>query len=93
MLTFVHGRGNPDDKFVQVELREMCDFERKNSNGTYLEVFKPKMIYRTHVGAFTKIWSQLTGMNVIMYCKLLINLKLLLNPAYTETRMLIRDLL
>jgi hypothetical protein len=25
------------------------------------------MINRTHIGVFTQIWSQLTGMNVMMY--------------------------
>jgi len=28
---------------------------------------KPNMINRTHIGVFTQIWSQLTGMNVMMY--------------------------
>lgn len=26
-----------------------------------------RMINRTHIGVFTQIWSQLTGMNVMMY--------------------------
>lgn len=25
------------------------------------------MLYRIHIGIFTQIWSQLTGMNVMMY--------------------------
>ena len=45
----------------------MCEFERRNSDVSYLELFKPHMIYRTHIGVFTQIWSQLTGMNVMMY--------------------------
>ena len=45
----------------------MCEFEKENADVTYLELFKPKMINRTHIGVFTQIWSQLTGMNVMMY--------------------------
>lgn len=39
----------------------MCEFERRNADVSYLELFKPKMINRTHIGVFTQIWSQLTG--------------------------------
>ena len=45
----------------------MCEFERQNADVSYLELFKPSMINRTHVGVFTQIWSQLTGMNSMMY--------------------------
>jgi hypothetical protein len=48
------------------EIREVVEFERANSDVTYLELLKPKMINRTHIGVFTQIWSQLTGMNVMM---------------------------
>ena len=72
VLTLVHGKGDPNHPFVQVELqdiKEMCEFERRHANVTYLDLFKPNMINRTLIGAFTQIWSQLTGMNVMMYCK------------------------
>jgi len=49
------------------EIKEMCEFERNNADVTYWDLFKPNMINRTHIGIFTQIWSQLTGMNVIMY--------------------------
>jgi hypothetical protein len=71
ILTLVHGKGDPNNAFVQLELKEikeMCEFERNNADVTYLELFKPNMINRTHIGVFTQIWSQLTGMNVMMYC-------------------------
>ncbi|KAL1305757.1 hypothetical protein AAFC00_007337 [Neodothiora populina] len=70
VLTLVHGKGNPDSPFVRHELqdiREMCEFEARNSDVTYWELFQPHMIFRTHVGIFTQIWAQLTGMNVMMY--------------------------
>lgn len=47
------------------DIKDMCEFERNNADVTYLELLKPNMINRTHIGIFTQIWSQLTGMNVI----------------------------
>jgi hypothetical protein len=69
VLTLVHGKGDANNLFVQVELQEIkdvCEFERQNKNVTFLELFKPSMINRTHIGMFTHIWSQLTGMNVML---------------------------
>jgi MFS family permease len=45
----------------------MCEFERRHADATYFDLFKPIMINRTLIGVFTQIWSQLTGMNVMMY--------------------------
>ncbi|KAL8675552.1 MAG: hypothetical protein Q9168_000064 [Polycauliona sp. 1 TL-2023] len=70
VLTLVHGKGDPNTPFVLRELeeiREMVNFEQENSDVSYLELLKPHMINRTHIGIFTQIWSQLTGMNVMMY--------------------------
>ncbi|KAK8099156.1 general substrate transporter [Apiospora kogelbergensis] len=70
VLTLVHGRGDPDSVLVSREMadiREVVEFERKNADVTYLELLKPNMINRTHIGVFMQIWSQLTGMNVMMY--------------------------
>lgn len=69
VLALVHAKGDHNDPFVQTELqeiRDMVEFERQNSDASYLDLFKPNMIYRTHIGMFTQIWSQLTGMNVMM---------------------------
>ena len=70
VLTLVHGKGDPNSPFVTQEfadIKNMCEFERKNADASFLELFKPNMINRTHIGVFTQIWSQLTGMNVMMY--------------------------
>lgn len=83
VLTLVHGKGNPDSPLVTQELsdiREMCEFEARNADVTYWELFTPKYINRTHVGMFMQIWSQLTGMNVMMceyYARLRYNKRLL----------------
>ncbi|KAJ9132283.1 High affinity glucose transporter [Pleurostoma richardsiae] len=70
VLTLVHGKGDPNSAFVArelAEIREAVEFERRNSDVTYIELFRPKMLNRTMIGLFTQIWSQLTGMNVMMY--------------------------
>lgn len=70
VLTLVHGKGDPNSPLVQNEMHEigeMCEFERRNADVTYFELFKPTMIHRTFIGIWTQIWSQLTGMNVMMY--------------------------
>ncbi|KAI0842706.1 general substrate transporter [Hypoxylon sp. FL0890] len=70
VLVLVHGKGDPHSQLVareMAEIKEVVDFERANADVSYLELFRPKMINRTHIGVFTQIWSQLTGMNVMMY--------------------------
>lgn len=71
VLTLVHGKGDPNNAFVArefQEIKDMREFEKNNADVTYLELFKPNMINRTHIGVFTQIWSQLTGMNVMSKC-------------------------
>src|SRR5579871_6628405 len=70
VLVLTHGHGDPNHPRVNKEYEEIkayCEFERENADVTYWELFTPRMINRTHIGVFTQIWSQLTGMNVMMY--------------------------
>ncbi|UNI19490.1 high affinity glucose transporter [Purpureocillium takamizusanense] len=70
VLALVHAKGDRDHPFVAFEMqdiKDMCEFERRHSNVTYLDLFKSDMIHRTFIGLFTQIWSQLSGMNVMMY--------------------------
>ncbi|KAG9237730.1 putative high-affinity glucose transporter [Amylocarpus encephaloides] len=70
VLAITHAKGDVNSPFVRRELseiREAVEFERANSDVTYFELLSPKMINRTHIGVFTQIWSQCTGMNVMMY--------------------------
>jgi len=70
VLALVHAHGDIESPFVArelAEIRESVEFERMHADVTYLELLKPNMINRTHIGIFTQIWSQLTGMNVMMY--------------------------
>ncbi|CAK7201494.1 high affinity glucose transporter [Sporothrix eucalyptigena] len=70
ILGAIHGHGDLDNSFVQMELQqlnEVCALERDQANVSYFDLFRPKVIWRTHIGMFVQIWSQLTGINVIMY--------------------------
>jgi hypothetical protein len=67
VLTAVHGKGDANSPLVMFELqeiRDMVEFERRNRDVSYFELFHPRMINRTVIGLFMQIWSQLTGMNV-----------------------------
>ncbi len=69
VLVELHGDGNPDSPFVQRELEDICQAvneEIRHSDASWLELFAPRMINRTTIGIFTQIWSQLTGMNVMV---------------------------
>ncbi|KAF4978633.1 hypothetical protein FZEAL_5036 [Fusarium zealandicum] len=70
VLTLVHGHGDPNHPFVALELQDIKDmraFEASIADVSYLDLFKPRMINRTIIALFMQIWSQLTGMNVMMY--------------------------
>ncbi|EFW99610.1 major facilitator superfamily transporter glucose [Grosmannia clavigera kw1407] len=70
VLTLVHGKGDPDSVFARAELAEIravVEFEARNRDATYWELFRSNMLHRTLIGLFCQIWSQLTGMNVMMY--------------------------
>jgi len=69
-LALVHAHGDKNDAFVRSEMKEIRDeveFDAQNSDVSWIELFKPGMLNRVHIGVFTQIWSQLTGMNVMMY--------------------------
>lgn len=70
VLILTHGHGDPDSPWVAREfqaIKEWLEIERQSKAVSYLTLFKPKYINRTHIGLFTQVWSQLTGMNVMMY--------------------------
>ncbi|KAI0867854.1 high-affinity glucose transporter [Hypoxylon argillaceum] len=70
VLVLVHGQGDPNTPLVAnewAEIQEVVRLDRHNADVSWFELVRPKMINRTHIGLFTQIWSQLTGMNVMMY--------------------------
>ncbi|KAI1819108.1 high-affinity glucose transporter [Xylaria intraflava] len=70
VLVLVHGKGDYNAPVVAKELAEIQEavyLDKQNADVSWFELIKPSMINRTHIGLFTQIWSQLTGMNVMMY--------------------------
>ena len=64
VLALIHAKGDENNEFVRREMKEIRDeveFYRQNSDVTWLELFKPNMLNRVHIAAFTQIWAQLTG--------------------------------
>ena len=69
VLALLHGNGDTNHPFVMQEMEEiraMVEDEKANADATIWELFKPPMLNRTHIGVSTQIWSQLTGMNVMV---------------------------
>lgn len=69
ILAQVHANGDQDSPLVLAEYHEIVqNIEESSGEGTgYLDLFKHGNAWRTHIAMFTQIWSQLTGMNVMMY--------------------------
>jgi len=70
VLILTHGHGDPNSPWVArefQEIKEWLEIERQSKHISYMTLFTPRYINRTHIGLFTQIWSQLTGMNVMMY--------------------------
>lgn len=67
VLADVHANGDATSSFV---LHEWSDIQRvlevESQPFKYVELFNRQNFNRTHVGVFTQIWSQLTGMNVMV---------------------------
>lgn len=69
-LAALHGGGNVNNPYViqeMEEIRAMIEFETTNADASIFDLFKSGMRHRTHIGLCTQIWSQLSGMNVMMY--------------------------
>ena len=70
ILILTHGHGDEYSPWVGRELQEIHEWV-ETENGSwrsgYAELFSLRYLNRTHIGLFTQIWSQLTGVNVMMY--------------------------
>ena len=70
VLAELHGNGNSDCPFVLRELEDISQAVKKeieHADASWIELFAPRMINRTTIGIFTQIWSQLTGMNIMVH--------------------------
>lgn len=72
IISSIHANNNLEDEFIQMEIQQLkdaCELERTKTDNTYLDLFQPHMIWRTHIVVFVQVWCQLTGINAILYCK------------------------
>ncbi|KAJ5372458.1 hypothetical protein N7517_004464 [Penicillium concentricum] len=70
VISSIHANNNLDDEFIQMEIQQLkdaCELERDMTDDTYFDLFRPHMIWRTHIVVFVQIWCQLTGINAILY--------------------------
>ncbi|TFK71957.1 general substrate transporter [Pluteus cervinus] len=70
VLADLHGGGNLSDPLVVAEFEEIKEqvyFERTQGAKSYADLFKGGNPRRVFLGCALQAWSQLTGMNVMMY--------------------------
>lgn len=70
VLADLHSKGDINNEEVQFEYREIqaaVKFDREQGANSYAECFKQGYAGRTILGMCIQMWSQLTGMNVMMY--------------------------
>lgn len=70
ILADVHAGGDVNDELVTLEVAEIdeqIELERKEGAKSYFDLFKPGIFRRVWLGCSLQMWSQLTGMNVMMY--------------------------
>ena len=69
MLADLHGNGNPMNELVQLEFEEIThqvSFERNEGAKSYFDLLKPGVLHRVSLGASLQMWSQVTGINIMM---------------------------
>lgn len=69
-LADLHAKGDTNNEEVQFEYKEIeaaVKFDREQGVNSYAECFKQGYAGRTFLGMAIQMWSQLTGMNVMMY--------------------------
>jgi MFS family permease len=70
VLADLHGNGNPMNDMVQLEFEEIKEqlyFERTVGAKSYFDLLKPGVLHRVSLGASLQMWSQLSGVNLMMY--------------------------
>ncbi|KAI0737117.1 general substrate transporter [Daedaleopsis nitida] len=70
ILADLHGGGDTNNELVQLEfteIKEQVRFERTEGAKSYLDLFRPGILRRVMLGASLQMWSQLSGMNIMMY--------------------------
>ncbi|BGP19710.1 high affinity glucose transporter [Rhodosporidiobolus nylandii] len=70
ILADLHAEGDTEDALVRTEYNEIraaIEFERTQAAKSYADLLKPDVRRRVFLGCMDQCWSQLSGMNVMMY--------------------------
>lgn len=70
VMANVHGGGDVNHPKVLAEYQEIEEalrFEREEAINSYRQLVEPRMLKRVLLGMSIQMWSQLCGMNVMMY--------------------------
>lgn len=70
VLAHLHGNGDINHPKVLAQYREIQEalqLEQEQSHTSYQELTKPRILKRVILGMSVQMWSQLCGMNVMMY--------------------------
>jgi len=70
ILADVHGKGDRHAdlvRFEYAEIQQQVHFERTEGAKSYMDLFRPGVMRRVSLGMSLQMWSQLTGMNIMMY--------------------------
>lgn len=70
ILADLHGKGDRYAELVVLEyeeIKEQVAFERTEGAKSFTDLFKPGIFRRVGLGCSLQMWSQLSGMNVMMY--------------------------
>ncbi|KAK4100582.1 MFS sugar transporter-like protein [Parathielavia hyrcaniae] len=70
VLANLHGKGNLDHPKVLAQYREIEDalrFEREEAISSFKTLVQPRIFKRVLLGMSIQMWSQLSGMNIMMY--------------------------
>jgi len=70
ILADLHGSGDQANELVLLEYEEIKGqvyFERTEGAKSYLDLLRPGIFRRVMLGCSIQMWSQLSGMNIMMY--------------------------
>jgi MFS family permease len=82
VMAALHGGGDVNHPKVLAEYQEIEEalrFEREEAISSYKQLMEPRMLKRVLLGMSIQMWSQLCGMNVMMYyvvCELISSMKI-----------------
>ena len=69
VLADLHGGGDANNELVQLEYEEIkaqVHFEKTEGAKSYSDLLKPGIFRRVTLGCSLQMWSQLSGMNIMM---------------------------